>query len=263
MKNKIASIILVIALVIGGVGMIASGIGSSGTELKDVTTLTAYSMDDSFDYEIKEAYIFDNYATYEEDNEPQTYYLAVSFFDTNGKLCLTSMEMEKGDDLYDEVMDYLADDTMYMGDLILPVYASANSLSSSSEVGQYFQKFATDFEKHSLFPELLWLQLDYKGSTMEDYEDQTGFESIGSFVMGAVFLLLSVVVTLLSIRASRKASTPTDTPNAPQDTFTPEHSQYHGPSQFRDGQPTVFCPACGQAVNPGTAFCGSCGAKLQ
>lgn len=276
MKNKIVSIIVAIIFLIAGVVMIAGGVSGSDTELKDVSTLTASSMDNSFDYEIQEAFIFDNYATYEENNVPETYYLAVAFYDMNDNLCMASMSMEKGDDIYDDVMDYLNDDTMYVGDLILPVYASASSFSSTSDVGEYYQEYANEIALYDYNPQLLWLQLDYMGGTLTDYEDQAKSDSNASTIGGVVMLVLAVVFILLAVRNAKKQKEAEAARAAARAAYAAQQPVYAAPPQqasFKSptyqAQPAAqpqaasFCPTCGEKVKPGTSFCGSCGAKLQ
>lgn len=274
MKNRIVSIIVAVMFLIAGVVMIAGGVSGSDAELKDVTTLSASSMDDSFDYEIQEAYIFDNYATYEENGKPETYYLAVCFYDANDNLCMASLAMDPSDDIYDVVMDYLNDDTMYVGDLMLPVYASAGSFSSTSDVGEYFQEYANEIALYDYNPQVLWLQLHYMGGTLTDYEESAKSDSNASTIGGVVMLVLAVVFILLSTRAAKKqkeaeaaraaaraayaAQQPVFTA-APQPQTSFKSPTYQAPAP----EATAFCPTCGQKVKPGTAFCGSCGAKLQ
>lgn len=266
MKSKTVVYIFVAIIAIFGIVLMATGSSSSDTELVNVESISASQMDNTYDYEITEAYIFDSYAQYEENGTPKTYYMAVVFYDATGTLCMTSMELEKGDDIYQEVMDYLDDDSMYVGDLVLPLYCSASSFSSSSEVGGYFSEYATEIALYGYETQQVWLQLDYMGSTLTEYQDEAASSSNGSVVMGVIFLVFAGILLVLSIVSGKKAKARAAAQQTAYQTV-PAQPTCQMPPQYptqpqAPARPTGVCPTCGEKVKSGSAFCGNCGTRL-
>lgn len=248
MKNRVISIILAVIIGLCGIGALISGIFGASKELVSVTTLYGDELDGSADYEIQEAYILDSYATYDENDIPKTWYLVVGLFDTEDSLYVVSMELEKGDDIYDTVMDYLNDDTMYVGDLVLPVYATATTFARNSDLGEFFEEYVQDLNNNDIYCAPNWLQLDYMGGTLADYESNSSKSSTGTIIMGVVFLILAVLFPVLVNRKSKKAAT--RHADASQTTFAPKTQQGN------------FCPNCGARIPVGSNFCDCCGERL-
>lgn len=241
MKNKVLSIVLSIIIAIVGICITVSGFSSGNRELVSVSGLTMEELDGTQDYEIPEAYLLDSYASYEENGDITSYYMAVGFYDADDYLCVVSMEVEKDDPCYDVIMDYLNDDSMYMGDLVLPLYASSTTFTQTSELGQYFGEFAQELSSNGVIAEPLWIQLDYMGETKAAYEDALSQSSTKTILLGIVFILLAVIFFVFSrIRAKKSASATQAQPN---------------------GYPR-YCPNCGAPISPDDAFCSDCGAAL-
>lgn len=243
MKNKVISIILAVILGLCGIGALISGIFASNKELVSVTTLYGDELDGSADYEIQEAYIIDSYATYDENDVPKTWYLLVGFFDAEDSLYVVSMELEKDDDIYDTVMNYLDDDDMYIGDLVLPVYATAVTFASDSDLGQYFGSYLVNLNNHDFACTANFLQLDYMGGTMEAYEANSSKDSTGTIIMGVVFLILAVLFPVVVSKKNKRLA------------HTTEDFDY-------EEKADTFCPNCGARVPVSAKYCDCCGERL-
>ncbi len=216
MKKKIILCILAVILLIIGICTLVSGIFGGETALEDVSTLTSSEMDGSADYKFSEAIVFDRYATYEENNIPETYYLAIGFYDANDNLCIASLAMDKNDDIYDEVMDYLNDDSMYLGDLVLPMYCTADTFSDNTEVGEYFEEYHEEIASNGISGELLWLQMNYQGATLTEYEESSSVNAVMGLIMGGGFLVLGIALLLLAILKKKPQPAPASAYAAPQ-----------------------------------------------
>lgn len=256
MKRKIFPCIMAVIIAIIGIGMIGSSIDDSDTTLMSVESISASQMTGDYDYEFTEAYIFDSYAQYEENDVIKTYYMSVVFYDASGDLCITSMTLEKGDAIYQDVLDYLNDDTLYVGDLVMPLYCTASSFNLDSEVGGYFSEYADELESYGYNTQVVPLQLDYMGSTLTEYEEAVASSRSGSIIMGVCLLLFAAALMIASVVSAKKAKTRA---NAKQ--TVPAQPVYQAPPQV-PVRPAGVCPTCGEKVKSGAAFCGNCGTKL-
>lgn len=260
MKNKIIGIVLAVIFAVMGIGILASGSDSSSAELLNVTEITSSQITSDNNYVIEEAMILDCYATMETNGSTSEWYLLIGFYDSTDTLCLTSLEMTKTDAIYQEVIDYLENDALGYGDLVLPVYASALNLTQSSEIGGYFQEYLNNMAATGITGSNLWLKLDYMGATMAEYEDQLSSDSTGSIIMGIFFLIFAVVILILSFKM-KKSAKKAHTAGAAQNIYQAPPAQPQQPV-YQAPQNGTVCPTCGNVVAAGTAFCGKCGTKL-
>jgi len=205
-QNTLTIVILVLfavvtaAMCIGGLTMFKE------QPIEDGSAADPAAFDTSKVYDFDEIVIIDEYAfAYEgsESNVTEHYYL-IGFANEEGEVYFASLEAKKDADIVDDCNEYIADDTMEIGDLILKGVCICNELSVKEK--DVRDEYASAIE---IYSELIpgkdsGINFIYEAADVETYRKDAKTDAMMLSIMGGVFTLLCVLGIFLCIR-QRKA----------------------------------------------------------
>lgn len=205
-QNTLTIVILVLfavvtaAMCIGGLTMFKE------QPIEDGSAADPAAFDTSKVYDFDEIVIIDEYAfAYEgsESNVTEHYYL-IGFSNEDGEVYFASLEAKKDADIVDACNEYIADDTMEIGDLILKGVCICNELSAKEK--DVRSEYANIIE---LYSEIVpgkdtGINFIYEAADIETYREDAKTDAAVLSIIGGVFALLCALGIFLCIR-QRKA----------------------------------------------------------
>ncbi len=209
-KNKKGNLILVYMLsavvLLGGLALL---IGSflPGSPAAHAVGLTAQELSTGTDYFFTELMVVDPYASDVADEDNM--YIYVAFFDAKGKAYLASFAPEKDPALLEQLWAYVNDTSAYIGDVSFPAVVAVQKLSVLDDDARRYYKDSLDdymeiFREAGFDVEGTELHFKYLGADQPAYEAHQAKEAWTMRIIGALFLLLGLFMTVYFPRNLKK-----------------------------------------------------------
>ena len=180
---------------------------NSGSEVTDISGLSHTALSTGKNYYISELVLVDEYAhTWEktESNIVKRHYL-VYFYDNSDNLCYASLTVSTDSDLYKTCNDYINDDSLMVGDVILSGCFSSSSFSS--EVDGLSTEYALaqkEYYNNGLPGTKTSLNLTYKAKDKTEFSVQNKTVSTVFLCVSILFIILGAVIVVLSLSKRSK-----------------------------------------------------------
>lgn len=144
--NKIRWALYAVLAAIFGVVLLTMNV-STAQDAIDLTDVSARDMENKTLYYAEELIVMDSFASKEGSS---VIYLAVMFEDEAGDQVLVNMPVNKDDAIYEDVQDYLADDSMQPGDYVLECYVvTEKNVDVDGQLFDLFDDWIETFERYT------------------------------------------------------------------------------------------------------------------
>ena len=199
----ISVVFLIIAVVFATLGIMRLG----EKPVIDAATVKYSEISTENEYYFSELCLVDSYAAFWEDTEDNIveYDYIVLFADSTGALCYASLEVSKSSDISKTCLDYLNDDTLQPGDVLLSGCFSCYALDKQSD--DIDEDFDTLYKEYNAeLPGVKTnLHFKYDGANAEEFAENRKTEATIFIIAGAIFFIVSAVIITLIVVSFKKA----------------------------------------------------------
>lgn len=199
----VSVLFLIIAIVFGTLGVMRLG----EKPVVDAATVKHTEINTQDEYYFTELCLVDAYAAFWEDDEDNIveYDYVVCFYDSTGALCYASLEVSKSSDISKTCLDYLNDDTLQPGDVLLSGCFSCYALDKQSDDrDEDFAKLYNDYNAE-LAGVKTNLHFKYDGANAEEFAENRKTEATIFIIAGAIFFIVSAIIITLIVVSFKKA----------------------------------------------------------
>lgn len=213
----------------GVIFLTSEGTDTSGDPV-DLATILRDDVENNAIYYVEDLVILDNFA--EKDD---IMYMSVMFRDEGGSHVVAVMPVTDDDEIWDEVNDYMNNDLLSWGDLVVSCYVETETnVNVDNKLHQYFDEWVEDYEYYTdskVFP-LEW-RFDYVCDEDGDPHAIAEGANIVAKIVGVLTIAAAVAVLYFGALRKPKAYTTAPVPGytAPQvPTYTvPNPPTYSAP----------------------------------
>ncbi len=199
----ISVVFLIIAVVFATLGIMRLG----EKPVVDAASVKYSEISTENEYYFSELCLVDSYAAFWEDTEDNIveYDYIVLFADSTGALCYASLEVSKSSDISKTCLDYLNDDTLQPGDVLLSGCFSCYALDKQSD--DIDEDFDTLYKEYNAeLPGVKTnLHFKYDGANAEEFAENRKTEATIFIIAGAIFFIVSAVIITLIVVSFKKA----------------------------------------------------------
>jgi flagellar basal body-associated protein FliL len=199
----ISVVFLIIAVLFATLGIMRLGekpvVDAATVKYSDISTENEYSF--------SELCLVDVYAAFWEDDEDNVveYDYIVCFYDSTGALCYASLEVSKSSDISKTCLDYLNDDKLQPGDVLLSGCFSCYALDKQSDdIDEDFAKLYNDYNAEAPGVKTN-LHFKYDGANAEEFAENRKTEATIFIIAGAIFFIIAAVIITLLVVSFKKA----------------------------------------------------------
>lgn len=236
------------ALVIAFVGYLfmSTPITDTSEDPVDVAEIGYYDIEKDHIYYIEDLIIADAHSS---RTDSDVHYCIVLFYDKYDNMVAVNMPMNPDDEIWDDLLDYLEDDDMQVGDYTVNCYVKAEKDYTYDDVGSYFMDTVWKYELDlgSDIKTIEW-RFDYVCDEDGDpYYVAEGSNTVGK-VMGVLTIGVAVLILYFGVIRGSKPKTPkakkaahgpvpmppTHTPTQP--TYQPAQQSSYAPPQSAPAQ---------------------------
>jgi hypothetical protein len=199
----ISVVFLIIAVVFATLGITQLGekpvVDAATVKYSDFSTENEYSFSDLI--------LVDVYAEFWEDDEDNIvgYNYLVLFGDSTGEPCYASLEVPNSSDISKTCLDYLKDETLEAGDVLLSGCFSCYDLDEQGEdatklFSEIYSNYNADFAGVKTN-----LHFKYDAANAEEFAENRKVEATIFIIAGAIFFIVSAVIITLIVVSFKKA----------------------------------------------------------
>ena len=144
--KKIRAIIIILGIALIGVALLTRTVSTSQDPI-DLAEVAARDMENKTLYYAEELYVMDSFAATEDED---VLYMAVMFEDETGDYVVVNMPVNKDDAIWEDVQDYLDDDSMQPGDYVLECYVmTETNVDVNDQLFDLFDEWIDDLERYA------------------------------------------------------------------------------------------------------------------
>ncbi len=121
--KKAAVWFLSIVMILVGIIILTSAETPTTGDPIDLATIAYEDVEKNNIYYAKELVVMDSFATMDDD----VLYMLVAYMDNNEEIVVANMPVSESSDLWDDVNDYLNDDSLFIGDYVIECYVKTET----------------------------------------------------------------------------------------------------------------------------------------
>jgi flagellar basal body-associated protein FliL len=200
----ISVMFLIFAIAFGALGVMRLG----EKPVVDAATVKYSDFSTENEYSFSKLCLVDVYAAFWEDSKDNVveYDYIVRFFDSTGALCYASLEVAKSSDISKTCLDYLNDDKLRPGDVLLSGCFSCYALDKQSDDrDEDFAKLYNDYNADAPGVKTN-LHFKYDAANAEEFAENRKTEATIFIIAGAIFFIVSAVIITLIVVSFKKAN---------------------------------------------------------
>ncbi|MBR3965244.1 MAG: hypothetical protein IKJ80_07535 [Clostridia bacterium] len=199
----ISVMFLIFAVVFGALGIMRLG----EKPVVDAATVKYSDFSTENEYSFSNLVLIDVYAEFWEDDEDNIvgYNYLVLFADSTGELCYASLEVPNSSDISKTCLDYIKDEKLEVGDVILSGCFSCYDLDKQDDdATKLFSELYSEYNAE-LAGVKTNLHFKYDAANAEEFAENRKTEATVFIIAGAVFLIISAVIITLLVVSFKKA----------------------------------------------------------
>lgn len=209
--RKAAVWIMAIMVAFYGVILLSSPETDTSGDPEDLAEISFEDIENNQIYYIDELIVADTHSILEDSDVK--YYL-VMFYDQDDNLVAANMPVNASCEIWEDLEDYLEDDSMHIGDMVISCYVKTGT--DQTKTRDFFQSRVWDLELEGGFDiETVSFKFDYVCDEDGDpYETAEGVNTITK-VMGVLCLAVAALIIYFGAIRKPKAKKPAAAPAAP------------------------------------------------
>ena len=199
----ISVVFLIIAVVFATLGITQLG----EKPVVDAATVKYSDFSTENEYSFSNLVLVDVYAEFWEDDEDNIvgYNYVVLFADSTGELCYASLEVPNSSDISKTCLDYIKDEKLEVGDVLLSGCFSCYDLDKQDEdATKLFSELYSEYNAE-LAGVKTNLHFKYDGANAEEFAENRKVEATIFIIAGAIFFIVSAVIITLIVVSFKKA----------------------------------------------------------
>ena len=199
----ISVVFLIIAVVFATLGITQLG----EKPVVDAATVKYSDFSTENEYSFSNLVLIDAYAEFWEDDEINIvgYNYVVLFADSTGEPCYASLEVPNSSDISKTCLDYIKDEKLEVGDVLLSGCFSCYDLDKQDEdATKLFSELYSEYNAE-LAGVKTNLHFKYDGANAEEFAENRKVEATIFIIAGAIFFIVSAVIITLIVVSFKKA----------------------------------------------------------
>ncbi len=202
--KKVLAIIAALAFILVGAIFLNSEVVDTSEDPGNLAELSCSELEENHIYYIEELCVLDAFATLEDD----VLYLMVLYTDADDRQVVANMPVNPGAEIWDDVNDYLDDDSMGYGDMVLDCYVKAEEdINVQDKLHGYFSEYMNRVRSELKMPlSRTELRFEYVCDADGDPYEAANGANIVVKVMGVVSIAIGGLYLLSQFLRKRKKS---------------------------------------------------------